>query len=230
LRKNPAYISNLISENFTAHNYHVLLRVNESYDDIKNTIDGLNSKLISNFDAILKKHKSNQAVPQNKRVLPKKINYGVFKSKFIASSKIEFNKSIVNFPKINNIASFLPWIYTDKYFNEGVHEFKISSLRYPLVQNTGFTVLEEHDIDTYPYTNFKSLFNKEGKGFKLVQGEEIDQFISQTTVVILRLELGSSPVAHLHDSEMKCFYECPLKEQTTYRMGVYGCGWAMEVV
>lgn len=48
-------------------------------------------------------------------------------------------------------------------------------------------MLDEHDIDTYPYSNFKSLFNREGKGFKLVEGEEIDQFIAQTTVIRLRL-------------------------------------------
>jgi hypothetical protein len=153
----------------------------------------------------LAKHKP-VSLPTSKKVLHRKLNYGIFKSKFIASSKIEFNKAVVTFPKIANIASFLPWIYTDRPFIEGTHEFKLSSLRYPMVQNTGFTILEEHDIDTYPYTNFKSLFNREGKGFKLIEGEEIDQFISQTTVVVLRLELGPSPRAVLHDSEMKCCY------------------------
>jgi len=81
----------------------------------------------------------------------------------------------------------LPWIYTDKHFSSGIHEFKLSSLRYPIVQNAGFTVLPEHDIDTYPYTYFKSLFSRDGKGFKLVRGEDIDQFVAQTTVVTLRL-------------------------------------------
>jgi hypothetical protein len=28
LRKSPTYISGLISDNFSAHNYHVLLRIN----------------------------------------------------------------------------------------------------------------------------------------------------------------------------------------------------------
>lgn len=49
LRHSPAYISRIISDNFSAHNYHFLLRVNESYDDLRNTIDGLASKLISSF-------------------------------------------------------------------------------------------------------------------------------------------------------------------------------------
>lgn len=74
-------------------------------------------------------------------MLAKKINYGIFKSKFIASSKIEFDKAVVTFPKIPNIASFLPWIYIDRPLNDGIHEFKISSLKYPIVQNAGFTVL-----------------------------------------------------------------------------------------
>jgi hypothetical protein len=169
-------------------------------------------------------------VISTRKAPPRKINYGVYKSKFIASGKIEFQGATVSFPKIANIASFLPWIYTDRPFTDGTHEFKLSSLKYPIVQNTGFTVLEEHDIDTYPYTYFKSLFNKEGKGFKLTSGDDIDQFIAQTTVVVLRLELGASPRALIHDSEMKCLYECELKEKTTYRMGVYGCGWSMEVI
>lgn len=88
-RKDPLYISSLINSNFSAQNYHVLLRVNESYDDLKITIDSLNNKLLSQFDSILSKHKANQIIPKNKqKVMNKKINYGVFKSKFIASSKI----------------------------------------------------------------------------------------------------------------------------------------------
>lgn len=162
-------------------------------------------------------------------MLDKKLNYGVCRSRFIASSKIEINKGVVAFPKLSNIASFLPWIYTDQLFSEGVHEFKISSQRYPIVQNAGFTVLDEHDIDTYPYAHFKSLFSREGRGFALIEGEEIDQFVAQTTVVVLRLELGASSRAVLFDSEMRCRYECELGKGA-YRMGVYGCGWAMEVV
>lgn len=76
----------------------------------------------------------------------------------------------MRFPKINNISSFLPWIYTDHYFSEGTHEFKLTALKYPIVQNAGFTVLQEQDIDTYPYTYFKSLYSREGKGFRLTQG------------------------------------------------------------
>ncbi len=71
----------------------------------------------------------------------KKINYGIYKSKFIASLKIQVEKNIVHFPKLQSISSFLPWIYTDKYFTEGIHEFKITSLRFPIVSNAGFTVL-----------------------------------------------------------------------------------------
>lgn len=109
-------------------------------------------------------------MPSGRKPQHKKLNYGIYKSKFIASLKIEFDKSTVLFPKMQNIASFLPWIYTDKYFSDGTHEFKLSSLRYPIVQNSGFTVIEEHDIDTYPYTTYKSLFSKDGKGFKLTSG------------------------------------------------------------
>ena len=211
LRKNPSYISSLLATNFSAQNYHVLLRLNDNYDDIRNGIESLNSKIQSNFDSILNRHRSYQAPAHAKRTLNKKINYGIYKSKFIASSKIEVEKTVVKFPKLHNIACFLPWIYTDKHFNSGSHELKICSLKYPIVQNAGFTLLEEHDIDTYPYSTFKSLFSQEGKGFCLTQGEEIDQFIAETTVVILRLELGASPKAILHDSEMRGVYECDLK-------------------
>lgn len=107
---------------------------------------------------------------------------------------------------------------------------KITSLRFPIVQNAGFTVLEQHDIDTYPYSHFKSLFNREGKGFKLVKGEEIDQFVAQTTVVRLRLELCGDAKAIIYDSEMQCHYECKLQQKKAYRMGVYGCGWAVQII
>lgn len=181
---------------------------------------------MSSFDGLLQRHKKAQLVPSG-RPAYKKYSYGIYKSKFVASLKIEINKATVNFPKIQNIASFLPWIYTDRYFTEGTHEFKINSLRYPIVQNAGFTVLEEHDIDTYPYSYFKSLFSRDGKGFKLVKGEEIDQFVAQSTVITLRLELGPHPKAIIYDSEMMCQYECELAEKKAYRMGVYACGWAM---
>ena len=172
LGKSPSYISSLVSSNFSAQNYHLLLRLNDNYDDVRNAIEGLKGKVEGNFDALLQRHRSYQApVGQNKRSQQaKKINYGLFKSKFIASSKIEFAKGVVHFPKLANVASFLPWVYTDKRFNSGVHELKLSSVKYPLVQNAGLTVLEEHDIDTYPYHCFKSLFNPEGKGFALTKG------------------------------------------------------------
>ena len=117
---------------------------------------------------------------------------------------------MVNFPKIAQIASFLPWVYTEKVFTSGIHHFKINSMRYPIVQNAGFTILPEHDIDTYPYSTFKSLFSRDGRGFKLIKGEEIDQFVAQTTVVTLRLELGPEPRALVFDSELMCEYECAL--------------------
>jgi hypothetical protein len=82
------FISGLINSNFSAHNYHSLLRLNENYDDIRNGIDGLNKKLMQHFDVILERHRSYQMINQGKRVHAKKINYGVYKSKFIASSKI----------------------------------------------------------------------------------------------------------------------------------------------
>jgi hypothetical protein len=91
---------------------------------------------------MLNKHRSYQLMVKNKRTHLKKINYGVYKSKFISSSKIEFDKNHISFPKIKNISSFLPWIYSDKSFNDGIHEFKINSEKYPIIQNSGFTVLE----------------------------------------------------------------------------------------
>ena len=54
--------------------------------------------------------------------------------------------------------------------------------------------------------------------------------MAQTTVVTLRLELGPEPRALIFDSELICEYECPLDEKKAYRMGVYGCGWAMDMI
>lgn len=141
LRRNPTYISQQISNNLGAQNYHALLRLNENYDDMRNAVDAVGSRLLGSFDTVLQKHKAEQVMPGSKRVLAKKINYGIYKSKFVGSLKIEINNATVNFPKLTAISSFLPWIYTEKYFSEGTHEFKISSVRYPIVQNAGFTVL-----------------------------------------------------------------------------------------
>ena len=100
----------------------------------------------------------------------KKINYGLIKSKYIASSKIDVQKGAIIFPKMPNVASFLPWIYTDTKFTAGEHELTIESLKFPTVANCGLLVLEEHDVDTYPYTYFKSLYSVDGKGFQLTHG------------------------------------------------------------
>ena len=43
------------------------------------------------------------------------------KSKFIASSKIKCEDGVITFPFLENIASFLPWLYTDKSFSTGDH-------------------------------------------------------------------------------------------------------------
>lgn len=48
------------------------------------------------------------------------------------------------------------------------------SLKFPYHPNAGLAVLEEHDIDTYPYHYFKSLFSKEGKGFRLADPEHLE--------------------------------------------------------
>lgn len=142
LKLNPSYITKLLNHNLSAQNYHVLLRLNENYDELRGLMENVGSKLLSSFDGILQKHKAAQLMPGHNKTNQKKINYGIYKSKFIASLKIEVDKTVVHFPKIQSIASFLPWIYTDRYFNEGIHEFKITSLRFPIVQNAGFTVLD----------------------------------------------------------------------------------------
>lgn len=121
LQRSPAYLSNLLTSNFSAQNYHVLLRLNENYDEIRNVIESLSGKLMSSFEGLLQKHKNAQVIPSGKKGLHKKFNYGIYKSKFISSLKIEIQKSEVNFPKVQNVASFLPWIYTDKYFTDGIH-------------------------------------------------------------------------------------------------------------
>lgn len=88
LRRSPAYISQLISSNLGAQNYHALLRLNDNYDEMRNAVDAVGSRLLGSFDAVLQKHRAEQAVPGNRRVLAKKINYGIFKSKFVGSLKI----------------------------------------------------------------------------------------------------------------------------------------------
>lgn len=65
----------------------------------------------------------------------------MLKSKFIASSKIKCEDGVVIFPHLENIASFLPWIYTDKSFTTGSHLLKVCSQRFPLVNNCGFLIL-----------------------------------------------------------------------------------------
>ena len=113
------------------------------------------------MDIILKKHKSYQKIERTKTVKEmRRIKYDMVKSRFIASSDIQFVNGQIEFPKVKNISSFLPWIYGEKFFHDGLHEIKISSVRFPLVQNAGLSVLEECDSDTYPYSTYKSLFNK----------------------------------------------------------------------
>jgi hypothetical protein len=80
---------------------------------------------------------------------------------------------VIHFPKLDNIASFLPWLYTNHGWNSGTHLLKITSLKFPTIANAGLAVLPEHDIDTYPYNFFKSLFSKEGAGFHLVTSNDI---------------------------------------------------------
>lgn len=92
--------------------------------------------------------------------------YGLTKSKFIGSSKIQCQNGKIVFPKIQNIVSFLPWIYSDHGFTTGIHQLRINSMRFPSTPNCGLAILEQHDIDTYPYHYYKSLFNPDGKGFK----------------------------------------------------------------
>lgn len=84
-------------------------------------MEGVGSKLLSSFDSVLQKHKASQLLPGKTTNNFRKINYGIYKSKFIASLKIQVEKNVIHFPKIQSIASFLPWIYTDKYFTEGIH-------------------------------------------------------------------------------------------------------------
>ena len=124
----------------------------------------------------------------------------MIKSKYIASSKITVSKGVITFPKMENVASFLPWIYSDCTFGQGSQTLRISSMKFPLTPNSGLLVLEEHDADTYPYTYFKSLFSSQGKGFTLTSGSEIEHFIGETTSVILTLEQGPKPRALLRDS------------------------------
>jgi hypothetical protein len=70
-----------------------------------------------------------------------KIEMGLNKSKFISSSKIECSNGKIIFPKLDNIASFLPWVYSDKGFTTGIHELRITSLKFPLVSNSGLAIL-----------------------------------------------------------------------------------------
>jgi hypothetical protein len=239
LQRSPAYISSLLSSHFAPHNYHLLLRLNESYDATKNAIDALAHTLLSSFRALLQERHGKEGGGGEVRGRgggrgggeAGKISYGIFKSKFVGSLKIEVIERKVLFPQLRHIASFLPWVYSDRSFSEGTHELKISSLRYPMVPNAGFAVLPEQDIDTYPYSFFKSLFSREGKVFRKVRGEHIDQVVAQSTVLTLRLQLGPAPRALLFDSQLLSEYECELPAgKGGFRLGLYGCGWAAEVI
>ena len=83
---------------------------------MKNIIDSLGSKLLSSFDSVLGKKSKPQGII-NKLKTVRKMNYGVKRSRFVGSQKIEVQQTIVNFPKLPQIASFLPWIYTVKVFS-----------------------------------------------------------------------------------------------------------------
>lgn len=114
-----------------------------------------------------KKEEIKNAFPEN---WDNKIHYGLIKSKYIWSNKIICENGVVTFPKIENIGSFLPWLYTERMFSTGMHEIKLCCLKFPNINNCGLLVLEDHDIDTYPYHYFKSIYSKEGKSFELTQG------------------------------------------------------------
>ncbi len=51
-------------------------------------IKGLENKIKDSVESLYQKHKKYQAMNTGIRVIAKKINYGVYKSKFISSSKI----------------------------------------------------------------------------------------------------------------------------------------------
>ena len=170
----PEYVSRLISQNMSEGKFNELMVINEKLDRMNQTFESICDGVRKHLSEIVQLSSESQSLsktlPQN---FDKKINYGVVKSKYIASSKISVDKGAITFPKLNSVASFLPWLYTDRSFKTGPHTMRITSLRFPLVPNSGLLVLEEHDIDTYPYTYFKSLFSKEGKGFTLTSGTEI---------------------------------------------------------
>lgn len=206
MHNDPKYISNLINNNFLRPKYNALLILNESYDDVRNTVDNVQCIMERHLDEILKRQRSYQQIQSTKTLRElRKVKYDLLKSRFIASSNIQLTNGEIQFPKVRNITSFLPWVYGEKSFSEGVHQIKIASVRFPLVRNSGFTVLQQQDSDTYPYTHFKSLFSNQGRGFKLVKGEAIETFISKSTALILRLQLDSNR-ALIFDSEMKSVY------------------------
>ena len=151
--------------------FNDLIVINEKLDRMNQAFDSICDGVQKNLQEIVNVQWHSQDM---KKAMPehhdKKINFGLMRSKYVTSSKIQVARGVIEFPKLNNIASFLPWLYTDKSFSSGPHTMRITSLRFPLVANSGMLVLEEHDIDTYPYTYFKSLFSKEGKGFSLVEG------------------------------------------------------------
>lgn len=51
-------------------------------------MESLSGKVMSSFEGLLQKHRSAQILPSGKRPVHKKFNYGIYKSKFVASLKI----------------------------------------------------------------------------------------------------------------------------------------------
>lgn len=58
----------------------------------------------------------------------------------------------------------------------------------------------------------------------------MEHIIGETATVVLKIDLGTNPMAILYDTELRSKYQCNLQENRAYRFGVYGCGWATQIM
>lgn len=116
---------------------------------------------------------------------------------------------------------FKPWVYGEKGLTEGVHKMIVVSTQPDKGLNCGLAVLQHHDLNSYPYAIYKSLWDRVSREFRLISGQEISTFIDGRTEVELTLDLDHKK-ASIRDSEQRCHYIANLRDATIYHFGIVG--------
>lgn len=131
------------------------------------------SELISNFKKsvlIVKKELADKArLDLGKHFSSDEIIYGVVRTSYTGGKNIAFEGGWIQFPFCPE-DSFKPWVYSEKGFIAGVHKLKIICSKPSRSTNCGIGIIKESDLQTYPYSIYKSLYDRVTREFKLVCG------------------------------------------------------------